>query len=149
MATILPCARLPGRQRRAVSADSRHRRTAEGIGEFAMSSAMSEDEVFVRGSGQVEGRDIGGSVSIILVSTDEPGAGPRLHRHSYDETFVVHRGEVEFTLGDEVVVKRAGQVAVAQAMVPHKFSNLGRDRLEMTNIHASPVIETEWLEDPD
>ena len=44
-----------------------------------MSSTTSEDEVFVRGSGQVEGRDIGSSVSIILVSTDEPGAGTALH----------------------------------------------------------------------
>jgi len=112
-----------------------------------MSSTTSDGEVFVRGSGQVEGRDIGGSVSVILVSTDEPDAGPRLHRHRYDETFVIHRGEAEFTLGSEVVVKRAGQVAVAQAMVAHKFRNVGRDRLEMTNIHASPVIETEWLED--
>jgi mannose-6-phosphate isomerase-like protein (cupin superfamily) len=113
-----------------------------------LASETSAGEVFVRGSGQVEGRDIGSSVSIILVSTDEPGAGPRLHRHTYDETFVIHRGEAEFTLGAEVVVKRAGEVAVAQAMVPHKFSNVGTDRLEMTNIHASPVIETEWLEDP-
>lgn len=113
-----------------------------------MTGTTSDGEVVIRGSGQIEGRDIGSSVSLILVSTDEPDAGPRLHRHRYDETFVVHRGEVEFTLGSEVVVKRAGEVAVAPAMVAHKFRNLGRDRLEMTDIHASPVIETEWLEDP-
>jgi mannose-6-phosphate isomerase-like protein (cupin superfamily) len=59
----------------------------------------------------------------------------------------VHRGAAEFTLGDVVVVKRAGEIAVAAALVPHKFSNVGDDRLEMTNIHASDVIETEWLED--
>ena len=32
-------------------------------------------------TGQFEGRDHGGTVSVILVDTDEPGAGPRLHRH--------------------------------------------------------------------
>ncbi len=105
-------------------------------------------KTFVRAGGQVEGRDVGGSVSVILVRTDEPGAGPRLHRHRYDETFVVHRGAAEFTLGDTVVVKRAGDVVVAPPMVAHKFANVGEDRLEMTNIHASPVIETEWLEEP-
>jgi mannose-6-phosphate isomerase-like protein (cupin superfamily) len=86
-------------------------------------------------------------VSVILVSTDEPGAGPSLHRHRYDETFVVHRGAVEFTVGDVVSVVRGGEIVVAPPMVPHKFSNVGDDRLEMTNIHASPLIETEWLEE--
>ncbi len=100
-----------------------------------------------RGSGQVEGRDVGGSVSVILVSTDEPGAGPALHRHPYDETFVIHRGEAEFTVGAAVTARRACEVVVAPPRVPHKFRNIGRDRLEMTNIHASPVIETEWLEE--
>lgn len=104
-------------------------------------------DAFARADGQVEGRDVGGSVSVILVSTDEPGAGPRLHRHRYDETFVVHRGAAESTLGDTVVVKRAGDVVVAPPLVAHKFANVGDDRLEMTDIHASPVIETEWLEE--
>jgi mannose-6-phosphate isomerase-like protein (cupin superfamily) len=111
------------------------------------SSTTSDDETYVRAGGQIEGRDVGSSVSVILVSTDEPGAGPRLHRHRYEETFVVHRGAAEFTVGDVVVVKGAGEVAVAPPMVAHKFANVGHDRLEMTNIHASPVIETEWLED--
>ncbi|WP_214407004.1 cupin domain-containing protein [Pseudonocardia lacus] len=100
-----------------------------------------------RASGQFDGRDLGGSVSVILVSTDEPGAGPALHRHPYDETFVIHRGEVEFTLAGEVAVHGAGEIVVAPPMVAHKFRNVGTDRLEMTNIHASPVIETEWLEE--
>ena len=112
-----------------------------------MTGRASDAPAPVRSSGQFEGRDLGGSVSVILVSTDVPGSGPALHRHQYDETFVIHRGEAEFTVGDEVGVRRAGEIVVAPPRAPHKFRNVGRDRLEMTNIHASPVIETEWLEE--
>ena len=112
-----------------------------------MSSTASDERGPARGSGQYEGRDLGGSVSVILVSTDEPGAGPALHRHTYDETFVIHRGEAEFTVGGAVAVRGAGEIVVAPPMVAHKFRNVGTDRLEMTNVHASPVIETEWLEE--
>jgi mannose-6-phosphate isomerase-like protein (cupin superfamily) len=112
-----------------------------------MSEPAAAAPVQGRVAGQVEGRDIGASVSVIVVSTDEPGAGPALHRHPYDETFVVHRGAAEFTVGDAVSVRGAGEVVVAPPRVPHKFRNVGDDRLEMTNIHASPVIETEWLEE--
>ena len=108
---------------------------------------MSGTTTDARASGQFDGRDLGGSVSVILVSTDEPGAGPALHRHTYDETFVIHRGEAAFTLAGEVSVHGAGEIVVAAPMVAHKFRNVGTDRLEMTNIHASPVIETEWLEE--
>jgi mannose-6-phosphate isomerase-like protein (cupin superfamily) len=96
-------------------------------------------------SGQFEGRDHGGTVSVILVDTDEPGAGPRLHRHPYDETFVMHAGEAEFTVGDRKLVARAGQVIVVPPNAPHKFTNVG-GRLVMTNIHAGDEFVTEWLE---
>jgi mannose-6-phosphate isomerase-like protein (cupin superfamily) len=96
-------------------------------------------------TGQFEGRDHGGSVSVILVDTDQPGAGPRLHRHPYDETFVLHTGEAEFTVGDRKLVARGGQVVVVPPNIPHKFANVG-GRLVMTNIHAGDEFVTEWLE---
>jgi mannose-6-phosphate isomerase-like protein (cupin superfamily) len=95
--------------------------------------------------GQFAGRDHGGSVSVILVDTDEPGAGPWLHRHPYDETFVLHTGEAEFTVGDRKLVARDGQVIVVPPGTPHKFANIG-GRLVMTNIHAGDEFVTEWLE---
>jgi mannose-6-phosphate isomerase-like protein (cupin superfamily) len=97
-------------------------------------------------TGQFEGRDHGGTVSVILVSTDERGAGPALHQHPYDETFVVHGGEAEFTVAGQVLVARAGQVVVVPAQTPHKFTNIGAARLVMTNIHANDEFVTEWLE---
>jgi mannose-6-phosphate isomerase-like protein (cupin superfamily) len=96
-------------------------------------------------TGQFEGRDLGGSVSVIIVDTDEPGAGPRLHRHPYDETFVMHAGEAEFTVGERTLVARGGQVVVVPPNAPHKFRNLG-GRLVMTNIHAGDEFVTEWLQ---
>lgn len=95
---------------------------------------------------ELQGRDYGASVSLIMVSTDEIGAGPRLHRHPYDETFVIQRGAAEFTVGDRVLTGRAGQIIVVPAMTPHKFAKVGDERLEMTDIHASDVFVTEWLE---
>lgn len=97
-------------------------------------------------AGEFEGREHGGSVSLIMVSSDEVGAGPRLHRHPYDETFVIRRGAAEFTVGDQVRIGRAGEVLVVPATVPHKFAKIGTDRLEMIDVHANDVIVTEWLE---
>ncbi|MGH3586928.1 MAG: cupin domain-containing protein [Pseudonocardia sp.] len=97
-------------------------------------------------SGQFAGRDHGASVSVILVDTAEPGAGPRLHQHPYDETFVMQRGEAEFTVAGERFTARAGQVVVVPPYTPHKFANIGADRLVMTNIHANDEFVTEWLE---
>ncbi len=84
-------------------------------------------------------------VSVIFNQTDEIGYDVRLHRHPYAETFVLRGGHVRFTLGDETILASAGDIVVVPAGVAHRFENLGPDRLEMTDIHASPAFETEWL----
>jgi hypothetical protein len=48
---------------------------------------------------EAPGDDTGASVSVIAVDAG-PGAGPPLHRHAYEEVFVVLDGEATFTLGD-------------------------------------------------
>ena len=85
-------------------------------------------------------------VSFILVDAP-PGFGPKLHRHPYEEVFVVQEGRVRFTAGDEVIEARGGQVVVVPAGVPHKFVNSGTGRLRQIDIHASDRFITEWLED--
>jgi mannose-6-phosphate isomerase-like protein (cupin superfamily) len=97
------------------------------------------------------GAELGTSVSIISVDA-APGTGPRLHRHPYDEVFVVLEGEATFTLGDVRQVARAGEVVVAPAGVAHAFVNTGSTRLRQVDVHLSPRFDTEWLEaadDPD
>jgi hypothetical protein len=42
-------------------------------------------------TGDLEGQEHGATVSLIL-DEGEPGHGPRLHRHPYDETWVGSKG---------------------------------------------------------
>lgn len=91
------------------------------------------------------GTDLGAGVCVIVVDSD-PGEGPRLHRHPYEEVFVMHEGEATFTLGDEQIAAKPGDVLVAPAGTPHKFVNTGSGRLRQVDIHVSPEFVTEWLE---
>jgi mannose-6-phosphate isomerase-like protein (cupin superfamily) len=88
----------------------------------------------------------GAGVSFIVVEAP-PGDGPRLHRHPYEEVFVVQEGSATCTAGDEIVEAHGGQVVVVPAGVPHKFVNTGAGRLRQIDIHASERFVTEWLED--
>jgi mannose-6-phosphate isomerase-like protein (cupin superfamily) len=83
-------------------------------------------------------------VSIILESTSQPNRGPRLHKHPYAETFIIRRGSATFTIGSSQVIGRAGQVLIAPAETPHKFST-GPGGYEAVHIHASPRFVTDWL----
>lgn len=91
------------------------------------------------------GADHGASISLIF-DMSEPGEGPRLHRHSYDETWVVEEGTVTFQAGEERFQASAGDVVIVPPGVPHKFANDGPGRSKMVCIHASPSFRTEWLE---
>jgi quercetin dioxygenase-like cupin family protein len=70
--------------------------------------------------GRFEGRDHGSSVSF-FIGTFPPGTGPGLHRHPYDETFIVEAGSATFTIADETVELAAGQITVVPAGTPHRF----------------------------
>ncbi|MGI8681506.1 MAG: cupin domain-containing protein [Mycobacteriales bacterium] len=94
----------------------------------------------------IEGRDIGSGVSVIREYTDVVGAGPRLHRHPYTETFVIIAGHARFTLGDERRDGGPGDTLVAPAGVPHKFEVLGPGAYESVHIHENDHFVTEWLE---
>ena len=93
----------------------------------------------------IRGEDHGASVSLIL-DESEPGAGPRLHRHAYDETWVVQEGNITFQLGDSSFQAGPGDVAIIPPGAPHKFTNDGPGRSRLVCIHASPTIVGEWLE---
>ncbi len=84
-------------------------------------------------------------VSLFLVSSP-PGEGPELHRHPYPEIFVVHGGQAEFQLDDARVTARAGNILIAPAGVPHRFTSSGSQELRLTAIHTAARMETEWLE---
>ena len=96
-------------------------------------------------TGNLRGADHGATISLIL-DHSEPGQGPRLHRHPYDETWVVQAGNLTFQLGQESVHVGAGDIVIAPPEVPHKFVNDGPGPSSMVCIHAHPTMVTEWLE---
>jgi mannose-6-phosphate isomerase-like protein (cupin superfamily) len=95
--------------------------------------------------GSVKGADYGASISLILDESD-PGQGPRLHRHPYDETWVVQEGHLTFECGEERLAVAAGDIVIIPAEVAHKFTNDGPARSKLVCIHASPTFIGEWLE---
>ena len=92
-----------------------------------------------------DGHEHGAGVSFFL-TRNGPGTGPDLHRHPYEETFIVQDGVARFTVGDETIEVGAGQIVVAPAGVAHKFVNIGGRPLRQVNIHPVARMETEWLE---
>ena len=85
------------------------------------------------------------SLSFIWIESN-PGDGPRLHRHPYEEIFVVIEGSATFYLGDEKVQVTTGDIVIGPANVPHRFVNNGPGALRQIDIHASDHFVTEWLE---
>lgn len=96
---------------------------------------------------ELRGCEYGGvNVSLIFVDVG-PGEGPRLHRHAYEEIFIMLDGQSRFTVGAHTGEARAGQIVVVRPGVPHKFVNVGEGRLRQIDIHPSGTFITEWLED--
>jgi mannose-6-phosphate isomerase-like protein (cupin superfamily) len=93
-----------------------------------------------------EGQHHDAGVSFIVIDAP-PGSDPKLHKHPYEEVFVVQEGAVTFTAGEDVIEASTGQVVVVPTGVPHKFVNSGAGRLRQSDIHASKRFVTEWLED--
>jgi len=89
-----------------------------------------------------------GDANVSFFLTDAPpGSGPKLHKHPYEEVFVVQEGSVTFTVGDATIEATAGQIVIAPAGVPHKFVNSGTGRARHIDIHTSRRMVTEWLEE--
>ena len=86
------------------------------------------------------------NVSFIWVDMP-PGGTIRLHKHPYEEIFIIQEGVATFTVGSVTLDARAGQVIIVPAAVPHKFMNLSDKQLKQIDIHVSKQFVTDWLED--
>jgi mannose-6-phosphate isomerase-like protein (cupin superfamily) len=92
-----------------------------------------------------QGEPYGSGVSFFLVN-NLPGKGPVLHRHPYSETWIVRSGRALFTAGAEELEAGPGDIVVVTEQTPHKFKNIGSERLDMICIHDAPRMEQEDLE---
>ena len=97
-------------------------------------------------SGEAQCGRFGANLSLIFNRIEAVGGGPRLHKHPYAETFIIRQGKALFTIGDEEIPAEAGQILIAPANAPHKFTNLGPGPMESIDIHENGTFVTEWLE---
>lgn len=96
-------------------------------------------------NGNLKGADHGATISVIL-DDSQPGHGPRLHKHPYDETWVVIAGNLTFQAGDQQLEAGPGDIVIVPPDTPHKFINNGPTRANLVCIHANSTFVTEWLE---
>ena len=96
------------------------------------------------GASTFDGQRHRAQVSFFL-SQNSPGTGPRLHRHPYEETFIVQDGDVLFTVGENTIEASAGDIVVVPAGAPHKFVSRSTPHRQIS-IHPVARMETEWLE---
>lgn len=109
---------------------------------------VAKDELPHSGSAhRFEGYLYGGAEVSSFISDTPPGKGPSLHTHPYAEVFVVQEGELTFTVGGDTVEATGGQIAVAPAGTPHKFTSTGTGRARHIDIHTSARMDTKWLEE--
>jgi quercetin dioxygenase-like cupin family protein len=92
------------------------------------------------------GDDHGGVALTFLLVDAEPGRGPSLHTHPYDEVIIVLEGQATLDDGQAQRVVSAGDVVVIPADQVHGFVNSGEGPLRQVDIHASGHFVTEWLE---
>ena len=102
---------------------------------------------FVGMSHEFIGKDHGGVGISFFVVIGEPGRGPRLHGHNYDEIVYVIEGRSKWTVGNQEREAGAGDILIVSAGEPHKFINSGDGPLRQLDIHLNPIFETIWLEE--
>jgi mannose-6-phosphate isomerase-like protein (cupin superfamily) len=92
-----------------------------------------------------EGAQYGTDISFFSVD-NEPGQGPALHTHPYAETWIVKSGRALLQAGEESVEVGPNDIAVVPPGVPHKFKNIGTERLVMVCIHDTGTMKQTNLE---
>lgn len=98
------------------------------------------------GTIRFEGESYGSGVSFFLVN-NKPGTGPALHKHPCSETWIVRNGKARITADDQDIDVGPGDIIVVTPETPHKFKNIGTERLDIICIHASPQMIQEMLEE--
>ena len=99
---------------------------------------------FSRIARELIGAEHGAGVCLLFVDAP-PGDGPSLHRHRYEEIFIIEEGRCTFHVDGEEFDAQAGEIVIAPAGAAHRFVNTGDGPLRQIDIHVSPSFSTEWL----
>jgi quercetin dioxygenase-like cupin family protein len=86
------------------------------------------------------GEDTAGHYTLIDMHV-LPGGGPPLHRHEFEEMFIVLDGEVELTFRDQHAVARAGETVNVPAGAPHAFVNASARPARLLCVCSPPGFE--------
>ena len=92
-----------------------------------------------------EGKEHDATASF-FVNTHAPGEGPSLHRHPYEEIFILLDGQATFRRGEDEIDAQAGEIVIVPPNTPHGFTNTGHERLLFVSIHPAPEMVQEDLE---
>jgi len=89
------------------------------------------------------GKDTAGAYCLIDMLVP-PGGGPPLHRHDFEETFILLEGELDATFRGQKSVVRAGETVHVPANAPHQFHNSSAQPVRMLCI-CSPAGQEEFF----
>lgn len=87
----------------------------------------------------------GGTASqnlMMLHETYDPGAdtGARLYTHESEEAGIVIEGEIEITVGEEVMVLKTGDAYLFDSRRPHRFRNRSAARCVLVSACTPPTF---------
>jgi mannose-6-phosphate isomerase-like protein (cupin superfamily) len=109
-----------------------------------MTVIAQETLPFSRIARELVGAEHGAGVCLLFVDAP-PGDGPSLHRHPYEEVFIIQEGRCTFHVDGNEFDAVAGDIVIAPAGAAHRFVNTGDGPLRQVDIHVSPSFATEWL----
>ena len=111
-----------------------------------MATVLSvEDLRSTRTAARFEGGRHGSTVSF-FITDHPPGSKVDLHRHPYEETFIVRGGNATFTVDGQTIDAHEGQIVIVPAGAVHGFVSVGPDALLLIGIHPAEWIEQEQVE---
>jgi mannose-6-phosphate isomerase-like protein (cupin superfamily) len=114
-------------------------------GETPPMTVLRQDALpFSRIARELVGAEHGAGVCLLFVDA-RPGDGPSLHRHPYEEIFIIQEGTCRFHVDGEEFDAAAGDIVIAPAGAAHRFVATGDGPLRQIDIHVSASFSTEWL----
>jgi quercetin dioxygenase-like cupin family protein len=93
----------------------------------------------------VPGEATAGQFTVIYMHIP-PGGGPPLHRHSFEETFILLEGEMEAAFRGQKIIVKTGETVTIPSNAPHQFKNISSQPVRMLCICSPSGQEKFFLE---